>query len=356
MERRWNIRLAPAPDEILTSWLHRMAIANGYLDHSFCKEMFGAQQIWNRDADRHLPQSLLATLSRWTAVAEVRLHAMTLGSVLADMANTPVATGYAPWVLPLGIYHRIRRRHGTQFCPRCLAHGVPYVRTRWRLAWVTVCPVHECLMHDRCEKCDAPFMFHRTRPWLFGVLPCSVCGSDLTLQSLRWPKSDWAGALQRRLHAGLDNGWVEGLFDGPVYRIAAFIGLRELARALTNPRSAKFQRALGLSLESTDIQNIERLGVHDRHAVIGCLGRLLNNWPDRFLGAVDRSGNLRSYVWHAINPSVHWLEQGMHALRPPAQNPLTAREIGWLRKELQSQGKPAGLRAIRRHLRRYDRR
>lgn len=334
MKRHWNIRLPPQPDELLTSWLHRMAIANGYVDHSFCREMFGRHQIWTRDADRHFPRDQLPVLESWTGVSVSRLESMMLSSAIARMSGSDVIGGIAPWVLPLGVYHRVRRAFGVQFCPACLGEEPAYVRMAWRLAWVTTCPQHKCLLHDQCPGCGTPFMFHRTRPWLFGAIPCVNCGVDLSIVNLASSKET---PLQASLEEGRITGWVV-LGQQQVYSVAAFTGLRELARALVSKRTQPVRLQLGLNYQIPKRTQVERLGVSDRHEVIDALSELLDAWPSALLRALKASRLHPSFFWYAVEPTVHWLCSALDPIRPALHHEISAQEIAFARKELRDSG------------------
>ena len=60
----WPIHYKPLPDELLSSWLVRLAHGHGLKVQTFCNLIFGnSQQVWNRDIDRLAPTWLLDQLS-----------------------------------------------------------------------------------------------------------------------------------------------------------------------------------------------------------------------------------------------------------------------------------------------------
>ena len=346
MQRHWNIRVPPQTDELLTSWLHRMAIANGYVDHSFCREMFDRKPIWTRDADRHFPLDQLPTLERWTGVPVAQLESMMLGTAVTKMSEADQRSGIAPWVLPLGVYHRVRRAFGVQFCPACLREEPAYVRIGWRLAWVTSCSRHRCELHDQCPDCGAPFMFHRTRPWLFGAIPCARCGFDLSMAEVVRVND---ATLQVALEEGLAKGWV-WLAREPVYSVAAFTGLRELARALTARRTESLRLQLGMDCVFPRRTQLERLCVGDRRLVMRALSALLQRWPDNLLEGLAASGMHPSFLWHVVNPTVHWLRSALSPIRPVPSSDICEEQIAWACAQLKEQGQEVRAAAVKRLL------
>ncbi|MFC0154178.1 TniQ family protein [Xanthomonas dyei] len=183
----WPAHPKPLPDELLTSWIARVAKANGLKLQTFCDRVFGKEhQLWNRDIDRSAPDWLLDTLARHSGTpTDVVLHT-TLGVYRGRLFRERHSSGQLRWILPMGIYHRTRRRFGLQFCPQCLADDAePYFRTCWRVAVLTFCPKHQLYLYDRCPNCSAPVAFHRRElghPKVTDPGPlclCHACDYDL---------------------------------------------------------------------------------------------------------------------------------------------------------------------------------
>jgi uncharacterized protein (DUF983 family) len=183
----WPIHPQPLPDELLTSWLQRLAFGNGIKVQTLCDQTFGRNvPVWNRDFDRSAPAELIHHLSLATGTQMETIEAATLRGFGGAFVDSVRLNGNSLWILPLGIFHRKRHRFGTQYCPICLRlDPVPYYRRSWRLAFIAECPDHHCVMHDRCPTCGAAIVFQRielgTR-WLRrvdGNTSCAVCGFDL---------------------------------------------------------------------------------------------------------------------------------------------------------------------------------
>ena len=184
----WPIHLHPKDDELLSSWILRLARAHALKLHTFCCLAWGRDtQIWNRDIDRLADLEFLKVLHEKTGVSEERIRHTTLSSLEGKLAERITSRGTARFLLPLGIYHRVRSRHGIQFCPDCLSEGVPYYRRKWRIALTTVCINHRRLLHDNCPRCSKAITFHRAemgkREKVQSKEPyyCYACGYDLRL-------------------------------------------------------------------------------------------------------------------------------------------------------------------------------
>ena len=69
----WPIRYKLLPDELLSSWLVRLAHGFGLKVQTFSNLLFGCNyQVWNRDIDRFAPDWLVEQLSSHTGTPKVR--------------------------------------------------------------------------------------------------------------------------------------------------------------------------------------------------------------------------------------------------------------------------------------------
>lgn len=183
----WPAHPKPLPDELLSSWIVRIARTNGLKLQTFCDRAFGKErQLWNRDIDRLASPWLLASLARHTGTPTGTVRRTTLDIYCGRLFRERNSAGQLRWILPAGIYHRTRRRFGVQFCPRCLAEDQePYFRTRWRVAALAFCAGYRLRLHDRCPACAVPIVYHRRelgRPNVTesGLLClCHACNFDL---------------------------------------------------------------------------------------------------------------------------------------------------------------------------------
>lgn len=195
----WPVSIMPAPGELLSSWLHRLAYANGVPPRYFGGFLEAPGENWSARLDRALPDRILGLLVQRTGVP------------LEDIAALTVAPD--PWTrlrLPLQPRSRGTCASGTQatwlqFCPACLAEDeTPYFRRGWSLATRVSCFRHGCLLRDRCPNCGgglAPFLQDRLLPQQI----CAFCAAPLVKRTL--PATPCVRHLERllddllRLHA-----------------------------------------------------------------------------------------------------------------------------------------------------------
>ena len=185
----WPIHFKPLPDELLSSWLVRLAHAHGLKIQTFCTLIFGNKiQIFNRDIDRLAPEWLLAELGDRTGTGHEEILKTTLRSYMGWIFPHMRTSGTLQWITSLKLHHRKFKGNGLQFCPQCLENdSEPYFRKRWRVAFNTICPQHNCMLHDRCQSCGSAIAFHRigtgTKSFMSdsSLRICHHCGFNLGL-------------------------------------------------------------------------------------------------------------------------------------------------------------------------------
>ncbi|MBX4910904.1 MULTISPECIES: TniQ family protein [Rhizobium] len=165
---RWPVTVMPQPEELLSSWLHRLAYANGVPPKAFARVLGLSPGMWSAALDLKLPADIANLLHAKTGVAPDQLAVMTLSRDLPGQLLLPLRCN--------------RHRDGSawlQFCSRCLTEDAqPYFRRRWRLATRVSCTQHGCRLRDRCPSCNGCItVFDQA-----GLVPqhyCVACGYDL---------------------------------------------------------------------------------------------------------------------------------------------------------------------------------
>ena len=159
----WPAHPHPLPDEILSSWIVRVAAANGVRLQPLCWMLFGnAQSPWNRDIDRNAPPWLLKAFSQHTGINYWDIFHTTLVTYRTRLYPRRQSVGQLRWILPVKHHGMQRTAFGQQFCPECLATDeIPYFRKQWRVALFSYCPEHHVELHDACPACGEPVAIYR---------------------------------------------------------------------------------------------------------------------------------------------------------------------------------------------------
>ncbi|AOO85098.1 TniQ family protein [Bosea vaviloviae] len=185
---RWPVSVDPLPNEVLSSWLHRLALANGLAPRSFA-DVLGLRPRMSPRLELRLPRHVAALLAHQTGVSHKSISAMSMtGDALTAL------------LLPLRENSDRNRSSWMQYCPLCLADDdVPYFRRHWRLASRISCFEHVTGLRDRCPSCRsgiASFNQGELIPQHF----CARCGFDLRSASKTQIK-----AAARRLERSIED-------------------------------------------------------------------------------------------------------------------------------------------------------
>ncbi|TJZ77527.1 TniQ family protein [Chitiniphilus eburneus] len=313
----------PLPDEILSSWMVRLAFENGYSIHTFYANLLRCKlPIWTRDIDRHPHPAILALLERQTGQSVEALRLRTLQCYEGLIYDVLPQFGNAAWVRPAGVFHRDRRRAGMQFCPACLADDrVPYFRLRWRLAFYGLCHIHGTCMLDCCPWCGSPVMFHRHGIGRDRVIPhatlclCSVCNADLREAPVAPPTWQDHASLQRYIDVCQlfsHRHWDCGEFT-PGCSISFFHGLRVLLAALSGRFGIRIRPYLAdLGIELNGMMGLPKVDYEyyrtaEQRQLMLTVMWLLEGWPARFLDVCYARQLTRSRLT-SIEPELpYWL-------------------------------------------------
>ncbi|MCD5330570.1 TniQ family protein [Chromobacterium piscinae] len=313
----------PRPGEILSSWMVRLAFANGFMLHTFYDKLLGYHTpIWSRDIDRDPPLPLLTLLARHTGHLAAELQALTLLSYQGQLFERP-ATGHWSWVRPVGVYHRERRRPGMQFCPLCLAHSPEsYYRLKWRLALYVVCEHHQCVMEECCPACRTPIAFHRHGIGRRKAVDdqalqlCSRCDFDLASMSpvfCAWPDPPSWQRLRHLIAAIEHSTWHCGPLTPPC-SLPFFIGVRALIGVLSGRNGRQLRQhledALGVAIPwhaPGQHNEFEYQPPATRLILLLAIAWLLEDWPSRFLSLCAQARFTRSRLAEHVDQLPFWL-------------------------------------------------
>ncbi len=297
----WPYRPRPLPDEILISYLIRIADGLGLTPRRFLSSVWGSGlPLFYQDLDSFAPDHVIAALCRGTGTDAAAIEATTLRDLDGWLTSGYELRGRKTWILPTSIASGHRLRHGLQFCPMCLAaQGGPYLRRTWRLAFATVCTIHGNGLLDACPACGSILHPHRAP----SLRHCFRCATDLARVSAP------AAATQAvAWQAGLEKGLLEGgarLGEGLVWSQAVFAIVRQIAALFVNGPRASALRETTARLHGGDPrpfakpskrQPIEYLEIDERGRLFDLVQRIMADWPVRFVSVCDEALLYRSHA------------------------------------------------------------
>ena len=198
----------PLPDEIISSWLLRVAAANAVtlsdllaaLESQHPRALEGVQLL-----DCAAPHSALAALASFCRVPirvleplDLQRRAPCLEPRLLLQFPCPLsrtewhryrAAADSPWRWSRALWIRVRYAH----CPVCLGTQTePHIRWEWCFAGLVDCPLHQVDLQDGCPHCGEMDPLHFGPPDEPGPVRCSTCQTPLgTEERAVQPRSDW---------------------------------------------------------------------------------------------------------------------------------------------------------------------
>jgi len=195
-----------------------------------------------------------------------------------------------------------RRRPGLAYCPACLREEL-FLRSHWRLSFVTVCERHGCRLLDACPRCQAPYAPQRndlgpgadwsTRPELpFGF--CPECGFDV--REAEGEAADPAVlSLQSWLWEGVGTGVLPWPGEGDVPSLEGFDVLYQLLGVVFGTAVGEYLTGIcdfdaPRQLPERRHRTFEDFALPDRVRLLRQLAFLLEDWPERLIGACEAAG------------------------------------------------------------------
>lgn len=299
----------------MTSWLIRLADANGVSLQALCSDIWPKGQLLKYPIDWTMSDDLVDALAvkSHSSADEVKATLLeTLGSHLfVDVRETKCRK---PWVMPVASF--TRDGGGQMFCAECLKEDQCHYRRSWRLSYVTRCEKHNRLLEDVCPSCRQAKKFMgggrnpKFRSSLGLMTHCIHCGADFRKERKVRPHPVMerhpelmrhAMELQVRLQAAATTGIAELPSGEPTHSNLFFDGVQQLLKVLISEGgSSKFEPVLRAELGTTKQvlpqfrkgfhPQFEHLGIRDRNLLMGIAGWLLAEWPTRFVDVSRAAG------------------------------------------------------------------
>ncbi|BDP41224.1 hypothetical protein DAETH_11930 [Deinococcus aetherius] len=310
----------PYADELFSSWFLRLAHANVQRLPHFTFRITGDSYFWRFDPDRFLRPGLAETLAEVTGLSVDAIHALTLRRYEGKVVTQLPPRAPVRWIMPLYIQGYKRRRPGLSYCPACLREAL-FLRTHWRLSFVTVCERHACPLQGACPRCQAPYAPQRNdlglgSDWSTQPEPpfgfCPECRLDLR----DTPPRD-ADPEVLRLQAWLLGGAVSGVLpwpgQGEVPSLEGFDVLHQLlAVVLRQGVQGHLTETCGLAGPERPPQrrnrSFEDFDLPDRRLLLRQLAFLLEDWPHRLLRTCEAAGVTKEPLVVNFRPVPPWYE------------------------------------------------
>lgn len=181
----WPIHLKPLDDELLSSWMVRIARAFYIKPGVFWQRMIGPVSF--RTIDYMGNTAVVQLLANRTLTPLTRATRTTLNDFQSR-----------------GLLREHLDRNVVAFCPLCLAAGIPYYRRSWCVTFVVSCSQHDTVLLNGCPSCKALIRFEKIPLVSESLALCRTCSSDLRTAKVATVPVD-SRNLQQRLWRLLDD-------------------------------------------------------------------------------------------------------------------------------------------------------
>lgn len=193
----------PAAEELTSSWLIRLAVANE-VRPSVLTRALGLPQLWTQDMDLAPNMGELAILARAAHLRPEQVIGTSLRPLVEQLNGRVNPLGRNPLLLIAERPRAAQSARGHPVCLECLATtGV--VSRAWRFSTTVVCELHRCRLTDVCPRCGVPISL--AKPHL----------ERQTRRTLRFPDLRRCSACQEHMHptAGPEadlSGWTDAVY------------------------------------------------------------------------------------------------------------------------------------------------
>jgi hypothetical protein len=198
----------PLEDELLSSWLTRVAIEHKrqlsiFLTLFVKKE---GSSISRTDIDFLYDEKLYEALVNKSNLNKEDVFKMSLRSEEGYLFTCNDCL-YPPNEIRKLVDKR--NHYGLIYCPKCLAEDeIPYFRKKWRYQFYNVCTKHEIFLTDRCWVCYEKINFSKIKHNK-NLAVCSKCEKDLSTTLFTKIQSNYMYGLKavKWFEKGLDRGY-----------------------------------------------------------------------------------------------------------------------------------------------------
>ena len=333
------IHLKPKADELFSSWLIRLAHSHTLSIESFCTSLFGREaNIWNRDIDKNAPDWIIEILVKATGTEEKKIRRTLLKSYENCIFEHLNTNGSNKWIIPLGIYHRKRKKLGLVVCTECLKEDIePYYRKKWRLSFLTTCTKHSIYLIDCCPQCLKPIIPHRVdmNKHLFPSKDiftlCWYCEFDLRKHENNKIAGKSLVSQQLFYEKIMKSGYVAWDNNPNMYSLVFFEGLYSLIVGLQAKESLFRLQDITL-LRNTKLfplknHSFENMTLEQRKVILWLCSWINRDWPKRFIYLIKKYELRYSDLKGWTRNRVYWYEKIIKSECLGSHLPVTDTEL-----------------------------
>lgn len=348
----WPIHLKPINGEIFSSWLSRIAHAQGLTLNQFLRIYLPRPVGVGFDIDAISESTFFEAIVRGTGLP----HEETVQTTFLPEQGKLYSGDdllHAKWIIPLRL--KSPKQTGIPFCPGCLISDSDlYYRKHWRYGFFTICPEHG-LLETHCSRCGHPFSYQgadRTKRVAISTGLSNSCHRcKHRFSSSISPTTDNVTSrliqFQSEIFDALETGWIQVPNRGLVHIFNYLHGLHQIASIFHNQVGEQAAgwvgQQAGISLIRDNVKassSLEKQSPQTRAFALFFANWLIQEWPTRLTAMMESLNLTPRAVLPAPVDRPYWLTDtsidGLSKIpRPRFENEIAAARaflrtrIGW---------------------------
>ena len=295
---RFNIRVAPLEDELLSSWLVRTAVANLTDPVTFMNIHVPdfKNSLFSRDIDISASKRFIEIIAKKNNRSPNEIRALTLQSYEKHLSNTFYTNTRNVLIQPLVNRGRLNKRGGQRFCPICLKEDeTPYLRKKWRLSFSTACPKHKVFLAEECPTCKKPITQYKRKGNLIFPI-CYNCGYDLRNTPVERidPRSYGLRAIEKYYKVLSSRKFKYA--NGEMQSTDFFAIVKQLVKIIYfwgyNNKAFEHEvmkDRIELYKNRPKLHLLERIPLKEQYLVFSAIMKIMENFPNSFIYFVEQN-------------------------------------------------------------------
>lgn len=338
----------PLEDELLSSWLTRMAFEHQRTLTTFLSLFIkqDGSSLSRKDIDFLYEEKLFDSLFVKSNLSKKEILKMSLRSEEGYLYSCNNCL-YPPNQIRKLVDKRTH--HGLMYCPKCLAEDeIPYFRKKWRYTFYNACPKHKIFLTDRCWACYERINFSKikhTKSLAF----CNKCEKDLRTSIIPPIQSNYNYGLRaiKWFEKGFDRGYffinkqkVHSLFVFDSFTRFTFLLDRKDNLILENFPLITEYKSLCKKLENYSSKKASM--IYKDFFLTAMVYFLFQDYPKKFISFAKENHLTYRDFSHGFMDSSFWYRQLIDELIPRENKigrEISESEVIGAIKYLKSQGK-----------------
>lgn len=178
------VNIKPIDTELVSSYLRRVAQANGTNLDALSYKLFNDSKLLKKDIDKYLSADEIKKISIYLNIPDNNIYNMLLYPKISKINKQDVKLfSKWFWVIPSSSSYK-HKTNGLQFCPKCLEENINTFKIFNRLSFNIACEEHETLLYSHCPKCNYQYS-PQLKQMNNSIKTCTNCNFDLsTIESI----------------------------------------------------------------------------------------------------------------------------------------------------------------------------